>query len=135
MHRSSEFSRRVGFLLGSVFVVAAFFVGRLVVIQVVDAEKLNGEAETHRTISRVLYGVRGDVVDANGIVLASTVDRYDITASPQYTVDFLRDDATVTVEQALTEIAEITDTKVSALRAAIIKDPAADFAYLVKGKA
>jgi len=120
-------------MLASVFVVAAFFVARLIVIQVVDADKLNGEAETHRTISRVLYGVRGDVVDANGITLASTVDRYDITASPRYTVDFLRDDATVTVEQALMEIAEITDADVSALRAAVAKDPAADFTYLVKG--
>jgi len=133
MHRSSGFSRRVGFLLGTVFLVAIFFIGRLIVIQVVDAKKLNVEAETHRTISRVLYGVRGDVVDANGIVLASTVDRYDITASPQYTVDFERDDATVTVDQALTEIAELTDTKVATLRAAIAQDPSADFAYLVKG--
>jgi len=133
MHRSSEFSRRVGFLLGAVFVVATFFIGRLIVIQVVDADKLNAEAETHQNISRVLYGVRGDVVDANGIVLASTVDRYDITASPRYTVGFLRDDATVTVEQALTEISEITDTKVSVLRAAITQDQAADFTYLVKG--
>jgi len=133
MHRSSDFSRRVGLLLVSVFVVAAFFVGRLIVIQVVDADRLNGEAGTHRTISRVLYGIRGDVVDANGIVLASTVDRYDITASPRYAGDFVRDDVTVTVEQALTEIAEITDTRVAAMRAAITKDPAADFTYLVKG--
>ena len=133
MHRSSDFSRRVGFLLGTVFLVAIFFIGRLIVIQVVDAKKLNVEAETHRTISRVLYGVRGDVVDANGVVLASTVDRYDITASPQYTVDFERDDATVTVDQALTEIAELTDTKVATLRAAIAQDPSADFAYLIKG--
>jgi len=66
MHRSSDFSRRIGFLLGTVFLVAIFFIGRLIVIQVVDAKKLNVEAETHRTISRVSDGVRGDVVDANG---------------------------------------------------------------------
>jgi len=133
MYRSSDFSRRVGLLLGSVFVIAALFIGRLVIIQVVDAEALNAEAETHRTVTRVVYGVRGDVVDANGIVLASTVDRYDITASPRYVVDFIRDDATVTVEQALTEIAELTDTTVQELRAAVTKDPTADFAYLAKG--
>ena len=133
MHRSSAFSRRIGILLGSVFVVAALFVGRLVIIQVVDAQKLNSEAETHRSVSRVLYGVRGDVVDANGIVLASTVDRYDITASPRYVVDFVRDTATVSVEQALTEIAELTGSKVTELRAAVTKDPTADFAYLTKG--
>ncbi len=133
MHRSSDFSRRVGLLLGAVFVVAVLFVGRLIIIQVVDAETLNAEAETHRTVSRVLYGVRGDVVDANGIVLASTVDRYDITASPRYVVDFVRDNAPVTVEQALTEIAELTGSKVSELRAAVTKDPTADFTYLAKG--
>jgi cell division protein FtsI (penicillin-binding protein 3) len=133
MHRSSGFSRRVGLLLGSVFVVAALFVGRLIIIQVVDAEALNAEAETHRTVSRVLYGVRGDVVDANGVVLASTVDRYDITASPRYVVDFVREDAPVTVEQALTEIAELTGSEVSELRTAVTKDPTADFTYLAKG--
>jgi len=37
------------------------------------------------------------------------------------------------VDQALTEIAELTDTKVATLRAAIAQDPSADFAYLVKG--
>ncbi len=133
MNRSSDFSRRIGFLLVSVFLVAVFFVGRLIVIQVVDAEKLNSEAEIHRTMSRILYGVRGDVVDANGVVLAATVERYDITASPRYAVDFVRDDATVTVEQALSEIAEITEAKVAELRVAITKDPGADFTYLVKG--
>jgi cell division protein FtsI (penicillin-binding protein 3) len=133
MDRSSDFSRRIGFLLLTVFLVAVFFVGRLIVIQVVDAEKLNNEAETHRTMSRILYGVRGDVVDANGVVLAATVERYDITASPRYAVDFVRTDAAVTVEQALAEIAEITDTKVADLRVAITKDPGADFTYLVKG--
>lgn len=133
MYRSSEFSRRVGLLLGTVFVVAALFVGRLIFIQVVDAEKLNSEAETHRTVSRVLYGVRGDVVDANGIVLASTVDRYDITASPRYVVDFIRDNATVSVDQALTEIAALTGAQVADMRLAITKDPTADFSYLAKG--
>lgn len=133
MDRSSDFSRRIGILLGSVFVIAALFLGRLIFIQVVDAEKLNAEAETHRTVSRVLYGVRGDVVDANGVVLASTVDRYDITASPRFVSDFERDNVPVTVEQALTEISQLTGTSVADLRAAITKDATADFTYLTKG--
>lgn len=133
MYRSSEFSRRVGLLLGVVFGIAALFLGRLVYVQVIDAGRLNAEAEERRGITRTIYGERGSIFDANGVVLAENVDRYDITASPRNTNDFERDGALITVETALTEIAAVTGAKVSDLRKAVTEDPESDFAYLVKG--
>jgi len=133
MYRSSEFSRRVGLILGIAFALAAIFVGRLVFIQVIDAGKLNSEAESRRSVTRTLYGIRGSIVDANGTVLAESVERYDITASPRYFADFTRDGTLISTEQALSEISGATGTDVSTLRAAVTKDPTSDFAYLVKG--
>jgi len=133
MHRSSEFSRRVGLILAIAFALAAIFVGRLVFIQVIDAGKLNSEAESRRSVTRTLYGIRGSIVDANGTVLAESVERYDITASPRYFADFTRAGTPVSIEQALSEISNATGTDVATLRAAVTKDPTSDFAYLVKG--
>lgn len=133
MYRSSQFSRRIAWVLGTVFVVAALFVGRLVFIQIVDAERLNSEAADRRIVTRTVPGVRGTVVDANGTVLAESVERHDITADPHHVAEFERDGITVTPDQALTEIANVTGAKFADLRAAIDKDPTANFAYLVKG--
>jgi cell division protein FtsI (penicillin-binding protein 3) len=132
MDRSSEFSRRVGFILLAVFAVAVVFIGRLVFIQVVDAGRLNAEAEDRRSVARELLGIRGSIVDANGTVLAESVERYDITASPRYASDFVREGTPVTVDQALSEIAAVTGGRVADMRNSLLKDPTSDFAYLVK---
>ncbi len=132
MDRSSEFSRRVGFILLAAFVMAVIFIGRLVFIQVVDAGRLNAEAEDRRSVARELLGIRGSIVDANGTVLAESVERYDITASPRYAAEFVRDGVTITVDQALNEIASVTGGRVSEMRKALSEDPTSDFAYLVK---
>lgn len=132
MERSSDFSRRVGIILLAVFAVAALFIGRLVFIQVFDAGRLNAEAEDRRSLTREQLGIRGSIVDANGIVLAESVERYDITASPRHANEFLRDGATVSVDQALAEIAAVTGGRVSEMRDSLEEDPTANFAYLVK---
>jgi cell division protein FtsI (penicillin-binding protein 3) len=132
MERSSDFSRRVGIILLAVFAVAALFIGRLVFIQVFDAGRLNAEAEDRRSLTREQLGIRGSIVDANGIVLAESVERYDITASPRHANEFLRDGATVSVDQALAEIAAVTGGRVSEMRDSLAEDPTANFAYLVK---
>jgi cell division protein FtsI (penicillin-binding protein 3) len=133
MDRSPEFSRRIVVILGFAFVIATLFIGRLVVIQVIDAPRLNAEAEDRRSFTRVLPGVRGSVVDANGVVMAESVERYDITASPRHVGEFLRDGVTITPDQALAEIANLTGARVDDMRKAIDKDPTSDFTYLVKG--
>jgi cell division protein FtsI (penicillin-binding protein 3) len=115
-----------------VLALMAVFVLRLIDLQIIESGRLTAEANSRRGVERVLYGIRGEIVDTNGVVLASSVERYDITASPRYTGDFLRDGQTVTVKKALEEIEAITGTTLKDMYAAVTKDPESDFAYLSK---
>lgn len=133
MNRSAWLSRRFSLLLLSTFVVAIIFAARLAYIQVLDAGRLNEESAQHGTVTRTLYGMRGSILDANGVVLAESVERYDITVSPKYVADYTRDGITVTVDQALEDVASATGAKASDLKAAATRNPTSDFAYLVKG--
>ena len=71
------------------FAMLAGFVVRLADIQLVRAEALNAEADGRRGVSETIFGSRGPIVDAAGTVLAESVDRWDLTISPQYTRDLL----------------------------------------------
>ncbi len=133
MNRSDLVSRRIGFLLIAIAGVVAMFIGRLFWIQVVDGPRLSAEARDRQSLAQTLYGTRGEIVDANGVVLAESVERYDITASPKFVADFTRDGETITVQQALTQISTITGADQGAMNTAVTEDPTSDFAYLVKG--
>lgn len=132
MNRSDLISRRIGYMLIGIAGVVALFVFRLFWIQIVDGPRLTEEALNRQTLSQTLYGTRGSVVDTNGVTLAESVERYDITASPKFVADFTRDGVTVTVQQALTEIATATGADQGVMHAAVTEDPTSDFAYLVK---
>jgi len=126
--------------------IVSVFVVKLVDIQVVNAAELNVESLHKRSIVAKTYGVRGDIVDTNGNVLADSVERYDITASPLIALakpTFKRTVSkktatkpkvveTVTFDQALDEIADATGESVDDLRTAITKKPDSDFATLSK---
>ncbi|MBB2901511.1 cell division protein FtsI (penicillin-binding protein 3) [Kineococcus radiotolerans] len=57
--------------------------GRLVQLQGADAGALAERALRQRTSETKLYAKRGDVVDAKGVVLATSVERRDVIADPQ----------------------------------------------------
>ena len=65
--------------LGAAF---ALFVGRLVQLQLVDSTALAAEANVNLYQTVTLPAQRGTITDADGVVLATTVDAYDITADP-----------------------------------------------------
>jgi cell division protein FtsI (penicillin-binding protein 3) len=123
-----------------VLAIVAVFIVKLVDLQVVRAEELTIEAESRRTIPVTTYGERGSIVDANGTVLADSVERYDITAAPvnvdwetgltELTVDGER--VAVPTTDAVAKIAELTGAVASDLLAALEVDRASQFAYLVK---
>lgn len=120
-------------MLLAVFAAVALFIGRLFWIQVVDGPRLSAEASERQSISQTLYGTRGTITDRNGVVLAESVERYDITASPRFAAEFTRDGITVSLQQALTEIATATGADQGKMHTAITEDPTSDFAYLAKG--
>jgi cell division protein FtsI (penicillin-binding protein 3) len=75
--------RRLALTVLTVFAIVGVFVVRLVDIQVVRAADLRADADERRTMQVTTYGVRGSIVDANGVVLADSVERFDITAAPK----------------------------------------------------
>jgi cell division protein FtsI (penicillin-binding protein 3) len=121
----------------AVFAVVAVFGVRLVDLQVVRASELSAAAVENRSIPVTTYGTRGEIVDTNGVILADSVDRFDITVSPMDVGDFDRKtddgDVKVTVEDALAEIGALTGQSVEELMAPITAAPDANFAYLTKG--
>ena len=133
MNRSELVSRRIGFMLIAIAAAIAIFIVRLFWIQVIDGPRLAQEARDRQSIAQTLYGTRGTITDTNGVVLAESVERYDITASPKFVADFTRDGVKMTVQQALTEIATATGADQGEMHAALTKDPTSDFAYLTKG--
>ncbi|TBN58512.1 penicillin-binding protein 2 [Glaciihabitans arcticus] len=120
--------------------VVGLFVGRLVDIQVVSADELNKESLGKRSINLVEYAARGDIVDSNGVILANSVDRFDIIASPKLVKEsFTRKDdkgvkTKVTFMQAVTELAEATGEDAAELISKLTTDPTSDYVLLSKAE-
>lgn len=96
-----------------IFIVALALVfgGRLVDLQIVQAEAINAKSYANRAVSRVLPSLRGDITDGTGAILAHTVFKYDINAAPNIVAPFNREvngqKILISVEQAATEIATL----------------------------
>jgi cell division protein FtsI (penicillin-binding protein 3) len=130
--------RRLALSVVVVFAIVAIFVVRLVDIQVVRAADLTKEANERRTIPVTTWGVRGSIVDANGKVLADSVERFDITAAPanmKLDKTWMRKDGKlikVPTAEAIQAIADITKTDPNVLYGTLTKDPKSQFVYLTK---
>ena len=70
--------------------VTGIFLVRLVDLQVVRAAELNAQSLGKRGIEVAVHAPRGKILDANGVVLADSVTRFDITAAPKNVKDFNR---------------------------------------------
>ena len=135
--------RRLALTLFAVFAIVGIFVVRLVDLQVVRADDLMRAADQRTTRSDILYGTRGSIVDANGVILADSVDRFDITAAPVnvkpegFDRSFTKDGQTTTTHvslaDAISEISAATGVDTKTLTDAVTADPKANFAYLAKG--
>ncbi len=131
--------RRLSLTIVAVFAIVSVFVIRLVDIQLVQAQQLTRAADLRQLQTVTTYGVRGNIVDSNGVVLADSVDRFDITASPKNVspngFDRANKDGTKTkvgLTDAIAEISQITGADQQKLYAALTQHPTSDFAYLVK---
>jgi cell division protein FtsI (penicillin-binding protein 3) len=79
----SPVAGRLLFLLAGTLVVVSLYAGRLVQIQAVDASALAEEALDNRLVQRTVPAQRGDVLDRDGEVLATSARRVTITADQQ----------------------------------------------------
>jgi cell division protein FtsI (penicillin-binding protein 3) len=80
--------RRQRWLIVVAGVVTAVFVGQLVNVQVLRGPALAADARDDRTRSSTLLAHRGDITDADGVVLATSVDRYTVAADPKTIAEF-----------------------------------------------
>jgi cell division protein FtsI (penicillin-binding protein 3) len=134
--------RRLALSVLAVFAIVAVFLIRLIDIQVVRADDLRKSADERRIATVTTYGARGSIIDANGKVLASSVDRFDITAAPKLvnplgftrteTVDGTKVETKVTLPEAVAEISAITGVDPTTLLTALTEDPESPFTYLAK---
>jgi cell division protein FtsI (penicillin-binding protein 3) len=132
--------RRVAATAVVIVAVVGLFVGRLVDIQVVRAEALSADSLGNRSVENTVYGSRGEILDANGVVLAGTVMRYDVQLSPKNAKQFTRIDGdvktTITVAEAAAEIGAVTGQTGAEIEAiiadALADNPESDFAYVSK---
>lgn len=138
-------------LLSAAVLVAlvGVFVVRLVDIQIVRAAELNEQAQEARSEPVTVYGARGDIVDANGKVLADSVMRYDIALSPKQaskgpvTREVPDPDdpgktksVDVPIEQIAAELGAVVgltgDQVQGIISASLAENPDSDFAYVAK---
>ena len=140
MDNSRKTRRRLAVTVLGIFLIVSLFVGRLIDIQVVNAEELNAESFDKRSITSTDYAARGNIVDTNGVVLAGSVDRYDITASPRAVgATFDRRDkdgkkVKIPFEQGIAELAEVTGESSEDLIAAVKTNPKSNFVFLSKSR-
>lgn len=141
--------RRRAIALIVVVVASLVFAVRLIDLQVVSAAAYNDEARDKRAVPVTIPSVRGDIVDRDGEVLATTDERYDVQLSPKNTRlndgRFWRTDpdgggyATieVTAEEAFEEIGEVTGQSGDEIQQivddALEENPESDFAYVKRG--
>ena len=117
---------RPAFVLLAVLALAAVFLVRLTDVQVVQADALRTASKDRRSITTVLPGPRGDIVDAGGTVLATTVTRYRVTAVPWIAAKGGH------VARDASRIAAALGTDAATVRAALTADPKSSYALLAK---
>jgi len=127
---SRRLGRRIGVGIAIVLAIVIAFVVRLVDIQVVSAATYNAEATAKRDGTATVYSTRGSIVDRDGGVLAESVERYDITASPKV---MLGPGGGAAILPTLEQIADVTGQEPADLLAVLQEDPESDYAVLATG--
>lgn len=100
-------------IIGIILVLVVVFAIRLVDLQIIQANAINEKSYEKRAVTRVIPALRGQILDANGKVLAKTVFRYDINAAPSKVGPFTKtvngQSVTISVEQVIAELATILE--------------------------
>ncbi|PJJ55098.1 peptidoglycan D,D-transpeptidase FtsI family protein [Compostimonas suwonensis] len=138
---SRSHRRRLAIAIVGLLAIVGVFVVKLVDIQVVRADEINTESLGKRSVPVDVYGTRGSILDDKGVVLADSVDRFDITISPEDAKPFEREGAdgkevTVSVAEAAAEIGAITgqtpESILAVISGALAADPDSQWAMLTK---
>ncbi|WP_129783295.1 peptidoglycan D,D-transpeptidase FtsI family protein [Promicromonospora panici] len=110
---------RQRWLVGIAAVVVLVFLVRLVHVQLIEGPDLAATAEARRTATAVTPAHRGDITDANGVVLATSVDRYTVIGDPVAIKDFRGtsrglEDGALGIAQLLAPILDVPKNELAA---------------------
>ncbi|MGP7961374.1 peptidoglycan D,D-transpeptidase FtsI family protein [Sanguibacter sp. A247] len=94
-------------LLVGVLTILCVFAGRLVYVQAVQGPELAAEALAGRLVSGELVPKRGDILDATGTVLATSVTRYDVLVDQTLVPDWKRVEDGKLLGQGAEALAEV----------------------------
>lgn len=133
--------RRLRVVLVTVLMLLSLFTGRLVQLQGLDASALAADALGTRLRTVPLPAQRGDITDAEGVVLATTVERRTITVDqvvvPGYTKEVDGERRKVGVDGAAADLAPLLGLDVEQVRTALggdVTDPDDLRRYVVLAK-
>lgn len=105
MGAHAKYSKRLS-IFAFLLVAIVFALGfRLVDFQIVRADEIQERSLERREVTRTLTALRGNIVDANGQVLAKTVFRYDINAAPKNVAPVRVRENGVVIERSVMDIA------------------------------
>lgn len=120
---SEQFNGRLGILLIIFFVFALVLAGRLVWLQIIDAQNIS-ERGTSREVTIDIEPRRGTIYDRNGTILATTVDAYNVFCHPHVV-------SSDKVDQLAQTLANVFGGEVNDYKSKIQSDT--NFVYLFKG--
>lgn len=113
--------------LGVVFLLfaalALVVLGRLVWLQIIDAQNISDSGGSSRTVSVDVMPRRGTIYDRNGVVLATTVDATNVYCHPHMVPDDKKDELAKALAQVFGDDEKTYREKI---------DQDTNFAYLVK---
>lgn len=117
---------RTYWALGLIVFGFAVLVGRCLYLQVFNTDflQIQGEARYARTLS--IPGIRGDILDRNGVVLASSQPVRSVWADPAFTKDATRSE--------LEALAKLLRVPYSDLRAKLKRAAKKNFVYLARNE-
>ncbi len=99
--------RRQAWVLGGFLLLLFVLGGRLVQVQALDGSEMAEEALSDRMSSSTLHAVRGDIVDANGVPIATSVERYDVVVDQTLIEKFKKTDGSRVVAEGPLDAAEL----------------------------
>ncbi|HLR55340.1 MAG TPA: penicillin-binding transpeptidase domain-containing protein, partial [Actinomycetales bacterium] len=99
--------RRQAWVLGGFLLLLFVLGGRLVQVQALDGSDMAEEALSDRMSSSTLHAVRGDIVDANGVPIATSVERYDVVVDQTLIEKFKKTDGSRVVAEGPLDAAEL----------------------------
>lgn len=127
--------RRTAATIAALAITVGILGAKLVDIQVVRADALQRQSVDAKEVGVTLLGMRGDIVDADGKVLATTVYKYTAVASPSAAVS--GSDGHAKMVKAAAEIGAITGQGGAAVAKimddALKADPKSQYALIKSG--